>query len=49
MTDLEIAQRARLRPIVEIAAQLGLSADDLFTFGPHMAKVRIEPPEPRGS
>ncbi len=45
MNDLEIAQGATLRPITEIAAQLGLGPDDLFSFGPHMAKV-LRPPSP---
>src|SRR5690606_39628804 len=39
MTDLEIARRARLRPITEIAARLDLAPGDLFLYGPHMAKV----------
>lgn len=28
-----------MRPILEVAAELGLSADDLMLFGPHMAKI----------
>ena len=48
MTDLEIARRARLRPITEIAARLDLAPDDLFLYGPHMAKVTVEPPPSRG-
>ena len=30
-----------MRPIIEVAADLGLSADDLLSFGPHMAKVSL--------
>jgi len=48
MTDLEIAQRATLRPVAEIAATLGLGPDDLFTYGPHMAKVVRPPAAQRG-
>lgn len=48
MTDIEIAQRAKLRPIAEIAAKLGIAEEDLFSYGPHMAKVRMEPPAPKG-
>src|SRR5690606_27409935 len=48
MTDLEIARRARLRPITEIAARLDLAPGDLFLYGPHMAKVTVEPPPSRG-
>ncbi|HLV60744.1 MAG TPA: formate--tetrahydrofolate ligase [Fredinandcohnia sp.] len=47
MTDLEIAQRHTLRPIAEVAADLDIPQDALFTYGPHMAKVRLEPPPPR--
>ncbi|MCB1135533.1 MAG: formate--tetrahydrofolate ligase [Chlamydiia bacterium] len=38
-SDLEIAQQAVLKPIAEIAAPLGLGQDDLFSYGPHVAKV----------
>ena len=38
-TDIEIAQAASLQPISEIAAKLGLSAEDTIAFGPHMAKL----------
>ena len=40
-TDLEIAQRAAMRPIVDVAADLGLSRDDLVLRGDHIAKVRL--------
>lgn len=48
MTDIEIAQRAELRPIAEIAGRLGVAEDQLFSYGPHMAKLRMEPPAPKG-
>jgi len=41
-SSLEIAQRARLRPIAEIADELGLLPDELELFGRHKAKVRLE-------
>ena len=41
-SDIEIAQGASPRPIVEVAAQLGLSADDLELFGKYKAKVPLE-------
>ncbi len=41
-SDLEIAQQADLRPILEIAGQLGLPADQLELYGNHKAKVRLE-------
>jgi len=37
--DIEIAQAARLRPIEEIAAQVGLAGDDLEPYGRTKAKV----------
>ncbi|HEX6124698.1 MAG TPA: formate--tetrahydrofolate ligase [Pyrinomonadaceae bacterium] len=41
-TDLYIAQHANLRPITEIADQLGLGPDDIDIYGsPHVAKVRL--------
>ncbi|MBK8466035.1 MAG: formate--tetrahydrofolate ligase [Chloracidobacterium sp.] len=41
-TDLYIAQHAILRPIQEIAEQLGLGSDDIDMYGsPYIAKVRL--------
>lgn len=39
LSDIEIAQRAKLRPIQEIAAKLALSDDDLELYGKYKAKV----------
>jgi len=41
-TDLEIAQAAKMRPIVEVAAAVGLNPNDLLLRGEHIAKVRLE-------
>ena len=41
-TDLEIAQAAELRPIVEIAEQMGLTPDDLDLYGRHIAKIHLD-------
>jgi formate--tetrahydrofolate ligase len=41
-SSLEIAQTARLRPIIEVAADLGLGPDDIETYGPYKAKLRLE-------
>ncbi len=41
-SDIEIAQAARMLPIQEIAAQLGLGADDLDTYGKYKAKIPLE-------
>ncbi len=40
-SDIEIAREARLRPIAEVAAGLGLTADELHAYGPYMAKVPL--------
>ncbi len=41
-TDLEIAQAATLRPIAEIAADLGLRDDEIELYGRYKAKIRLE-------
>jgi len=41
-TDIEIAQQATLRPIRDVAAEIGLSDDDLRPYGHHVAKIRAE-------
>jgi formate--tetrahydrofolate ligase len=46
-SDIEIAQAARPLPITEIAAQLGLGADDLDTYGKYKAKIPLEIAERR--
>src|SRR2546425_9126503 len=42
LTDIEIAQGAKMRPIVEVATDIGLSREDLVLKGDHIAKVRLE-------
>jgi formate--tetrahydrofolate ligase len=41
-SSLEIAQSATLRPIADVAAELGLSPDEIETYGPYKAKVKLE-------
>lgn len=41
-SDLDIAQAATPTPISEIAAQIGLSQEDLIMFGPNKAKVHLD-------
>lgn len=41
MTDLEIARRSMMRPIIEVAAQLGLGPDDLELYGRYKAKLPL--------
>jgi formate--tetrahydrofolate ligase len=40
-TDIEIAQAATMRPITDIAAQIGLGPDDLDQYGKYKAKVAL--------
>ena len=39
--DIEIAQNAKLKPISEIAADLGLSEDDIEPYGKYKAKISL--------
>ncbi len=40
-SDIEIAQQAKPRPIVDVAADLGLGADDIDLYGKYKAKVPL--------
>lgn len=42
LTDLQIAQKAEIKKIEEIATKIGLSADDLELYGKYKAKVSFE-------
>jgi len=41
-SDIEIAQEAKMKPITEIAAGLGLGEDDIELYGKYKAKVCLE-------
>lgn len=41
-SDLDIAQAATTRPVLEIAAKLGLTEDDLDLYGKYKAKVHLD-------
>lgn len=41
-TDIEIAQAATLRPIQEVAEDLGILPEELELYGPYKAKVKLE-------
>ncbi|MFI5230971.1 MAG: formate--tetrahydrofolate ligase [Gemmatimonadales bacterium] len=41
-TDIEIAQSAKARPITDVAADLGLGADDLDLYGKYKAKISLD-------
>jgi formate--tetrahydrofolate ligase len=40
-SDIEIAQAATLRPITDVAAEIGLGPDDLDLYGKYKAKVSL--------
>ncbi len=42
LSDLEIAQAAKLKPIKEIAESVGLVEDDLEYYGKYKAKVKLD-------
>ena len=42
LTDVEIAQSTKMKPIKEIASQLGLTEDDLELYGKYKAKISDE-------
>lgn len=39
--DIQIAQEAKIRPIIEIAEKLGIKADDLEMYGKYKAKIPL--------
>ncbi|HVX38498.1 MAG TPA: formate--tetrahydrofolate ligase [Gemmatimonadaceae bacterium] len=41
-SDIEIAQRVKMRPIEDVGAELGLSRDDLDFYGKYKAKIPLE-------
>ena len=41
-SDLDIAQAAEAKPILEIAADIGLEPEDLILFGNYKAKVHLD-------
>ena len=41
-SDIDIAQAATLKPIRDVAAQLGLTEDDLDLYGKYKAKVHLD-------
>jgi len=41
-TDVQIAQGAKMKPITEVAAKLGISEDHLIQYGKYKAKVSLD-------
>ena len=42
LTDVETAQSAKMKPIVEVAQKVGLDEDDLELYGKYKAKISLE-------
>jgi len=42
VNDIEISEKATVRPITEIARNMGISADDIEPYGKHIAKVPLD-------
>jgi formate--tetrahydrofolate ligase len=47
-TDVRIARQAKMRPILEIARDLGLPEDCIELYGPYKAKIRLDALEALG-
>ncbi len=41
-SDIEIAQAAKVKPIMQIATELGIRENELELFGPYKAKIKLE-------
>jgi methylenetetrahydrofolate dehydrogenase (NADP+) / methenyltetrahydrofolate cyclohydrolase / formyltetrahydrofolate synthetase len=41
-SDIDIAQESELKPIAQVAEELGLLEDDLEFYGPYKAKVKLD-------
>jgi formate--tetrahydrofolate ligase len=42
LSDIEIAREAKMRPIEEVAAKIGISRDQLLQYGPYKAKLSLD-------
>ncbi len=41
-SDIEIAQEAKLKPILQVAEEMGIRPNELELYGPYKAKVKLE-------
>ena len=41
-SDIEIAQEAKIKPILQVARELGIRENELELYGPYKAKVKLE-------
>ena len=42
LSDIEIAREAKMRPIEDVAAKIGISRDQLLQYGPYKAKLSLD-------
>lgn len=42
VSDIALARQAKLRPIHEVAAKVGIPAEALYSYGPHKAKITFD-------
>jgi len=41
-SDIEIAQEAKIKPVLQVAQELGIRENELELYGPYKAKVKLE-------
>ena len=41
-SDIDIAQAGKLKPIIQIAKELGVKENELELYGPYKAKIKLE-------
>ena len=41
-SDIEIAQAAEIKPILQVAGEVGILEQELELYGPYKAKVKLE-------
>src|SRR6266498_1291175 len=41
-SDIEIAQESKIKPILQVAAELGIRENELELYGPYKAKIKLE-------
>ncbi len=41
-SDIDIAQAAEIKPIIQVAEEIGILSDELELYGPYKAKVKLE-------
>ena len=42
LSDIEIARQAKMQPIENVAAKIGITRDQLLQYGPYKAKLSLE-------